>query len=101
MIDDLILYRKDTTGILRGLNNLLSLKRVVEPELYMGGYVGTYETNGESTHAFVAWNYTKKASENINKLFETKVNKYESLLEGVYHTDAENYDMLVGDTISR
>ena len=40
-------------------------------------------------------------SENIDKIYETTLQNYGSPLEGVYNSEVEKYDILVGYEISR
>ena len=63
--DDIIVFRKETTGILRGLKILFPLKGVLETDFYLGGYVGTADINDELMHAFLARTYIKNMSDKI------------------------------------
>ena len=99
--DELPVLIQYPTVILRGLNTLLPLKGVGEPEFYLGGDVGTVDFNGEVMHEFLARTYIKHVSEKINRSFKTKLKSYGLPLERRYYPEVETSDILVGDEVSR
>ena len=68
--DNLLVFSKIHTVILRGLNTLFLLKVVGDPELYLGGDVVTVEINGEVTHTLLAGTCIKNVSEKIENILK-------------------------------
>ena len=80
--DNLLVLSKDPVKILKGSENLYSLKRIGKPEFYFGGDVNVIKMSKGYTHAFFAKTYIKNVCDKIERLFETTLRNYGSPLDG-------------------
>ena len=85
---------------MRLLNKIFPLNGVGDLELYLGGDIEVSDIDDKPTHTFSAHTCIKKASEKIQKLFETTLKNYETPLDGGYYTYVDNYNILIGDEVS-
>ena len=103
-VDDLIIVSKAPMDIIAELEIIgnYTFKGVGEPEYYLGADVSRKKIPGVPYITTIsAKTYLKNVCEKIERLFECKLRNYHSPLEGGYHPELDDSELLEGSDISK
>ena len=104
-VDDLIIAAKEPMKIIDEIKTVggFKLKGVGEPEYYLGGDIERKERsdNGKLYTKISARTYIKNICEKVERVFNITLKHYHSPLEGSYHPELDQTDLLDEDSISK
>jgi len=97
-VDDLIVASRDPMSVIEEVKTIgnFQLKGVGEPEYYLGGDIERKKRKdtGELYTKISAKTYITNICEKIERIFKIKLKNYHSPLEGGYHPELDQTDLL-------